>query len=365
METSKRQSNYPLDKQLAEEFFEYSFFKLIHLLDSNSSFYDKKRVGEASKPEEEIARFGVMPGFQFPPSDISELVYHSCSEQFHIETAFLGLIGPSGVLPNWYNELALETIFTKDNQASNRERNDSKSKFALVDFLNIFHHRLHCLFYLAWKKNCFLVNYQPNCKDNLSWYLLCLLGLGTEGLPDIEGVPKEFLAFYSGLLSQSPASVATIEAVLSFFTETAVHVEQYVERPLKLKQDEQTQIGKQNALLGENTVCGNLIWESQTKFLVRLGPMNYDQFLTYLPNGSMIKPAASLLQYMVSPEYEFEFKVYLNRKETPKCVLGVTELNGVSGLSLLGWTTWIKTDYEIEAKEEHFMTLETDPFITL
>jgi hypothetical protein len=48
-------------------------------------------------------RFCVRPGFGFPASDI-----HACREQDNDAAAmhgvnFMGLIGPKGVLPDWYN----------------------------------------------------------------------------------------------------------------------------------------------------------------------------------------------------------------------------------------------------------------------
>ena len=61
--------------------------------------------------------------------------------------------------------------------------------FSLTSFLDIFHHRLISLFYLAWKKHRFPENYLPGAQDRLSQYLLSLIGLGTPGLAGRLGLP--------------------------------------------------------------------------------------------------------------------------------------------------------------------------------
>jgi type VI secretion system protein ImpH len=329
----KRKSGTPLKDRLFEEFYSFSFFKAVDLLESLSP--GKKPLGRTLVPQEEAVRFSVKPGFVFPPSDISGLEQGDEETPAKMTVTFMGLIGPNGILPQWYNALAVERNRKKD--------------FSLTGFLDLFHHRLITLFYLAWKKHRFPENYLHGAKDRLSRYLLSLSGLGTPGLSGRIGLPEESLAFYSGLLSGSAPSAAAIEAAVSYLSGTVAEVEQFIEQMIPLSPEDQTRIGSANARLGVDSVCGSYVWDCQAKFRLNLGPMAYKDFTRFLPSGDMLGPVFSLVKYMVGMEYEFESCIYLKREDVPPC-----ELGGDTA-PRLGWTTWIKSPGFVH---------ETDPFIT-
>ena len=321
MAPQKRQSGTPVKERLLEEFYGFSFFKAVDLLES--LFPDKKPLGQTMIPGEEAVRFSVKPGLTFPPSDISSLEHGDDEMPADMAVTFMGLIGPNGVLPHWYNEMA-------------EERNRQKD-FSLTAFLDLFHHRLITLFYLAWKKHRFPENYLPGARDRLSRYMLSLSGLGTPGLSRMIGLPEESLAFYSGLLSRSIPSAVAIKAAVSYLSGVNVEVEQFIEQMIPLDPEDQTQLGSANARLGVDTICGNYVWDCLSKFRVNLGPMDYDDFIRFLPFGDMLGPIFSLVKYMVGMEYEFEICIYLKREEVPPCILG-----GETP-PRLGWTTWVKS----------------------
>jgi type VI secretion system protein ImpH len=182
--SEKWQSYPPLKDRLFKEFFKFSFYRAVHLLES--LFPKKKPIGQTLSPKEEAVRFSVKPGLIFPPSDISNLEHQDENKPVNMEVAFMGLIGPSGVLPHWYNEFALERVRQKDD--------------TVISFLNLFHHRLISLFYLAWKKHQLSINYLLDAKDRFSQYLLSLIGLGTPGLVKKIGLPLESIILYGGHL---------------------------------------------------------------------------------------------------------------------------------------------------------------------
>jgi len=321
--SQERQEGSSIKESLFGEFYSFSFFKAVHLLESLSP--GKGFLGQTLVPSEEAVRFSVKPGLAFPASDISKLEQKDEQAPANMEVSFMGLIGPSGVLPYWLNELAMERIRQKD--------------FSLTSFFDMFHHRLISLFYLAWKKYRFPENYLPGAKDRLSRCLLSLIGFGTLGLSDALGFPEESLPFHSGLLSRQVPSVAAIEAVVEYYADTTVSVEQFIDRMIPIDEEDQTRLGAANGLLGIDAVCGSFAWENQTKFRVDLGPMDFSRFARLLPGGSRLRPIFSLIRYMVGIEYEFEIGLILDRREVPTCALGMA---GPSS-PRLGWTTWVKS----------------------
>jgi type VI secretion system protein ImpH len=319
----KRESGTAVRERLFEEFYDFSFFKAVHLLEN--LFPDRKPLGQTLNPKEEAVHFSVKPGLTFPPSDICVLKQPGQESPAEMGVAFLGLVGPSGVLPYWYNELAIERVREKD--------------FALTAFLDIFHHRLVSLFYLAWKKYSLPVTYAPGAKDRLSRYLLSLIGLGTPGLADMIGLPEESLLFYGGLLSRQVPSAAAVEATVTYFSGATTTIDQFIERLIPLDPEDRTQVGSANSELGVNTVCGSWARESHAKFRVNLGPFGYDGFVRFLPSSAMLRNIFSLTRFMVGIEYEFDIRLFLKREEVPLCTLGVDE----PGAPRLGWSTWLKS----------------------
>jgi type VI secretion system protein ImpH len=341
MAPEERQQDPPLKDRLFEEFYRFSFFQAVTLLELLAP--EKTPIGRALSPGQEAARFSVKPGLAFAPSDISALRRGAGDGPAEMEVAFMGFIGPSGVLPHWYNELAIERTQQKDD--------------SLSAFFDIFHHRLLSLFYLAWKKHRFPVSYLPGGTDRLSGYLLSLIGLGTEGLGRM-GLRRESLISYGGLLSRQVPSAVAIEAAVGYFSGVEARLDQFVDRVIPLEAEDRSCIGEVNgkpgvnAELGVNAVCGSEVRENQTMFRVNLGPVDYGCFLRFLPTGDMLRPLCSLIRYMAGIEFDFEVRLYLKRKEVIPCRLGRDE---TPDSPRLGWSTWFKAPGEAYPE---------DPYIT-
>ena len=320
MAAEERQPRAPVREALNREPCGFSFFQAVRLLEELTP--GTTPIGEATRPREEAVNFCVRPGLAFPPSDIAGLVKEGEAAPARMEVAFLGLIGPSGVLPYWYNELA-------------RERNRQKDT-GLTAFLDIFHHRLVSLFYLAWKKYRCDASYRFECRDRLSRRLLSLLGLGTEGLTERLGVHMEDLIYYGGLLSRTIPSAISLERVIGYFSGTRTAIEQFLPRQIRIDPEDQTQLGAANARLGVEALCGSWVWDCQSAFRVHLGPMGYQQFVHFLPTGPLSRIVSTIARYATGIQYDCDLRIILRRAEVPPCVLGSEECR-----PLLGWSTWV------------------------
>ena len=117
--------------------------------------------------------------------------------------------------------------------------------------------------------------------------------------------------------------------------------------------EDQTRIGLVNTHLGIDAVCGCQVWESQTKFRVDLGPMQYRHFVRFLPTGDRLRPTYALVRYMAGVEQEFDIGLCLRREDVPPCVLGWE----TPASPRLGWSTWIKAP-GLVAKEDPSITFQ-------
>ena len=108
-------------------------------------------MGRFSHPQSEVVRFGANPILHFPASAIHVPARASRTARPAMTVNFMGLTGPLGVLPHYVTELIAGRL-----RAATR---------ALLDFFDIFNHRMISLFYQAWEKYRFTVAYERDRND--------------------------------------------------------------------------------------------------------------------------------------------------------------------------------------------------------
>lgn len=329
MEAENGRTDHSLEKVLFDESYRFDFFQAVRLLER---IYAKRLpVGRSNEPGREAVRFRTLPSFKFPPSQIQDLKPETHSDKRDVTeppqmtVAFMGLIGPLGVLPHSYTELVMDRIREKDH--------------TLHDFLDLFNHRAISLFYRAWEKYRFPVAYERRSEDRFTEFLFDIIGLGTRGLRGRLNLPDEGLLCYGGLISQRPHSVSATAAILSDYFGVQVKITQFSGQWLSLEKDDLTKLGKNNSRLGLNTVAGTKVWDNQSRFRVQVGPLGLKEFTAFLPTGSAYRAIADLIRLVVGQELDFDVKLSLKAKEVPSCILTTR----AKRKPMLGWTTWLKT----------------------
>lgn len=325
MATESRGTDHSLAGVLFDEPYRFDFFQAVRLLER--IYPERRPVGRESEPSQEVARFRTRASLAFPPSEIHQLSADPSDDVRppQMMVAFMGLTGPQGVLPHHYTELLIERARYKDT--------------ALWDFLDIFNHRVISLFYRAWEKHRFPVAYERGEEDCFTEYLFGLIGMGTSGLRGRMSFSDQALLFYGGLFAQRPHSASAIEAILGDYLGETVQVEQFAGQWLRLDDDSVTRLGKANSELGVNTVAGERVWDTQSKFRLKFGPLTLTSFSAMLPVGSAFKPAADFTRLLAGLELDFDVQLILKKKEVPSCIL----TTGAKRRPMLGWTSWLKS----------------------
>ena len=318
----------PLASILYDEPYRFDFFQAVRLLERINR--DRAPIGRNADPAREVARFRTRASLNFPPSELYEIKRDGSGPDAtppEVTVSFMGLTGPLGVLPHQYTELLVERARYKDT--------------ALWAFLDLFNHRMISLFYRAWEKHHFPIAYERGELDRFTEYLFDTIGMGTPGLRGERlHLPDQGLIFYGGLIAQRPHTASALEAVLSDYFGAPARIQQFAGQWLNLEPGDYSYLGRANNQLGVNTVAGTRVWDDQSKFRVKFGPLTMREFVAFLPVGSAFKPATSLTRFMVGLEFDFDAQLILKKEEVPPCALG-----GQKGQAppLLGWTTWLKT----------------------
>lgn len=315
----------PVDEWLFAEGYRFDFFQAVNLLEMAHSL--KVSVGEGTEPEKEAVRFKSAVGLDFPASDIVEVNPPEAEgSPADMVVNFMGLAGNLGPLYHPTTELILERISQKDT--------------AFKDFLDIFNHRLVSLFYRIRKLHRIGLEFRSPGQDRFSDYLYAVLGLGTPGLQARMQVRDRALLYYAGLIGQQPRSMIGLEFILSDYFQVKVKGDQFRGRWYNLEQSQLTNIGAngQNQRLGSDAVVvGRRVWNQEATFELLLGPLNFDEFLNFLPIGWGFGPLCDLTRFYVGDEYDFSFRLVLKAVDIP-----ASRLSAEDG-PRLGWTSWLKT----------------------
>lgn len=354
-----------VDERLFQEPYRFEFFQAVRLLERLTPH--RRPVGRQASSGSEIVRFRVPATMAFPASPILEI--DAPSEQqptAQMWVNFMGLTGPSGVLPRHYTEMLV------------RRHIDFRGpeRYVLQEWFDLFNHRLISLFYRAWEKYRFWIPYERGeylreIPDAFTQSLRSLIGLGTPALHNrlkVAGtrrVPSAEVAKthpsasptapariqdlsllrYAGLLAQRPRSATNLEALLADYFLVPVKVEQFQGQWLQLEDDDQSRLGSNEptAMLGTGAIVGPRVWNVQGKFRVRLGPLTYQQFCTFFPDRNPTSPRktffllSQLVRLFAGPEFDFDIQLTLRREEVPPTRLAADDEIGPR----LGWNTWL------------------------
>ena len=340
-----------LTESLFAEGFAFDFFQAVRLLEKMAP--ERRPVGHEAPPSAEAARFRVHMALNFSASSIYQIEPSAKSAPI-MTVNFMGLTGPSGVLPRHYTEMLLRASEVK-----------GPERYVARDWFDLFNHRLISLFYRAWTKYRFWLSYERGEYEQLepdvfTESLYSLIGLGAPSLRNrlrivvrsgaedarqervLARVDDLALAYFAGLLSHRPRNAVSLERLLEDFFGIPIRVLEFQGQWLQLDPENQSQVGAEdgNSTLGMNIVVGARVWDIRSKIRIRLGPLSYKQFASFLPDQAPISERKEFFKLMhlvrlyIGPELKVEVQLILKASEIPRC------RSGRKG-ARLGWDSWV------------------------
>jgi type VI secretion system protein ImpH len=343
-----------LEDRLYDAPWEFDFYQAVRLLQWLRP--DHEPVGRDASPRDEVVWFRAHQALGFPPSSLIHINRADQAGPPRLWENFLGLTGPSGVLPLHYTELLLDQ--------HDRPFEESSSIRA---FFDLFNHRLVSLFYRAWEKYRlippferleFLDRLEP---DPYTVALLSLIGLGLPALRHrLEvregasgggsagpraGIDDLSLIHFGGLISNRKPNASSLEVLIRAYFRVEAAVIPFVGQWLAIEPSQQTRLpaSGQNNVLGGPSSIGARTYDLQSKFRVRLGPLTYEQFLRFLPEPPPGSPQQGLallfrlVRFYAGMELDCDVELVLRASEVPQGRLAGRDGPG----SRLGWNSWV------------------------
>ncbi|MDR0702320.1 MAG: type VI secretion system baseplate subunit TssG [Azoarcus sp.] len=292
----------------------FKFFQSVRLLALDARYYGVKRSGQLPAR----LRFRTVTSLAFPASEVHRYqpidadVPEKEQERTHDEmtVAFMGLTGPSGVLPQPYTELL-------------NERRQFYRDTGLHAFLDIFSHRAIALFYSAWRKYRYWLAVEDKEPEGFTRNLLDFVGVGLGGLrarlgsEETAGIEERLFAFYAGLLSQKPLSAQAMITVIEGFFDVPARLDQFVGQWIEVPPHEQSMLGHGGCELGLSAFAGDRMWDRQTKIHLRMGPMRRKVFDQLLPGNAGAQALRSLVHFMVGHGLTCDVTLALDHRDVP------------------------------------------------
>ncbi|HPW55792.1 MAG: type VI secretion system baseplate subunit TssG [Thermoanaerobaculaceae bacterium] len=305
---------------------QFDFFQLVYLLER---WLDRRApVGGPGPIDDEGVRFRPDASLAFSPADVMRVEKADADERrpgsswdYRVVVSFMGLYGVAAPSPVYFSELIGFEDVDPD---------------PLVDFLDLFNHRLISLYYRAWLRYRYPYRFEVGGADQLSGFLLAFLGLcdpvSRQGL----GVDAFRLLKYIGLLSLRSKPPEALQRVLTdYLGGFPVAVRELVLRWVDIEPANRNRLGLGASTLGRDLLVGTRLPDRMGRVRVVVGPLGLDQFLKLLPDRTLFGEVCSLIELQTFKRFAYDVELRLHGSAVPTLQVG-----GPAAVRL-GWTSFL------------------------
>ena len=313
----------------------FGFFQTVRLLELAGQRAGRAPVAGDANPGEEAVRFRASVSLEHPVNEVARVVPGKDGAPPQAVVAFMGLVGPSGVLPEHYTEQLIEVT---------RQKNT-----AFRDFLDLLTHRPVSFFYQAWARGQLTVASERRAaghadSDMIGRVLAALTGLGTPQLQRDLPFGRDLALHHAGQLANRRHTASSVRALAESMLGRPVEVLQLQGAWLAIETEGRSRLPGpmqpmgQHAQLGQDAVLGVRAWDVQAGFTLRIGPLAEEDFRRLMPDGDLLFRLVELIRFAVGPAQSFAVQPVLRGDQVPRARLGGAEAGGGARL---GWDSWL------------------------
>jgi len=281
--------------------FYQTVFSLQRLMADRST---DAELGTDTLPINELIRFKVPQNLGFPGSaieSIKDVIGKDGIRRLEIYVNFMGLTGPSGVLPRHYTELVMQRSRLKD--------------VAIREFFDLFNHRLIALNYRAWEKYQFPIQHER--------YLTGKKSSMDNVLQALTGASQDLDVFLGGLFAKPIRSTQSLRQILELLSGCDVEVQEFVGRWMSLDDSEQTQLGSrlqpegQHAQLGVSSIVGQKVWDLSSAIEVEIQANDSDKVTALMSQGRLLQVLKQVVAHYVPSSIHVGWRLTTSYRNLP------------------------------------------------
>lgn len=302
----------PLGQHVSSHADSMNYFQFCRILEN--------LLPENSDGLRQVVRFRRKASLLFPSGEISSIETAVNGRLPSVRTTFLGLYGVDSILPDYFlNDIATH----KDGSNS------------LAEFLDIFNHRVSELFYAAWKKYRYPIQFSYGGKDKLSLSLLHLIGqniqseLGGKALLQHTLLDSKIL----GLLGVFHQKTRTADGICSLvkYLNLGSEVKVTEFQPQWVHLDQQKKLGKQGIKLDRGSaVLGRRIKDYSHLIHIDITPNNFAEVIQMLPGGEGNQKLLQLLKIYLGHRTDADIYLNIKKQWTPQACLNGRQMLGIN-----------------------------------
>jgi len=314
-----------LEERLSAEPWSFGFFNAVRLLEA--SHPDRPRAGRARRLREDFVRFGQLPSLAFAPSTLASYGREGHLPVPRLRVNFLGLLGPDGPMPIHFSEYV-------------RQRQYNERDETLMQFLDVFHHRMIALHYRAWAEARPTVSRDRKTDDRFAGYVAALIGIHPPAFRERDRIPDDAKCYFAARLGPGPRTAEGLASIISEYFLVPSRLIEYIGTWVEIPRRHRLCFGRQpaSARLGKTSVVGSRLFDRQQKIRVVLGPLSWSDYQRFLPMSLSFKRLADWIRLYTTLSLDWDVQLILKASEVPGTKLGAGD-----GTGLLGWTTWLSS----------------------